>query len=182
MNSKAPTAYPETVKRFIEACGVDIQAKAYLDLAFHSGLRPQELCDLDWSDIDLVARTVHVRNGKGGFARTVAIACDYGYIAIWRERCGGIGPVFKTRTGKAWTTFQIQRKFQALSKRVGERLTPYSLRHGCAVAVAEVADRESNSPLATVATVQRQLGHRYMGTSYTYLSGLRGKQVARMAF
>lgn len=181
---KAPTAYPETVKRFINACrATDLQMRAYIDLGFHTGLRPQELCDLDWSDVDLAAGVIHVRCGKGGQSRTVGIAKTYGWVELWRAQ-GGKGLVFKTRNGKPWDTYHVQRAFQRLSKATGERLTPHSLRHGCAVAVAEVADIDSPTPLATMNKVRRQLGHAWLRTTEVYLVGLRdvGKPVSAMSF
>jgi integrase len=74
--------------------------------------------------------------------------------------------------------------FQRLSRKTGERLTPHSLRHGCAVAVAEAADKDSPTPLATINKVKRQLGHAWLRTTECYLDGLRttGLPVNRMAF
>lgn len=182
---KTPTANPETVKRFIDACRpTDLQTKAFIDLGFHTGLRPQELCDLDWSDIDLANGKIHVRNGKGGVARDVDIANCYGWIQLLQAKCGGTGLVFRTRTARKWDTYHVQRTFQRLSKLTGERLTPHSLRHGCAVAVAEAADVDSPTPLATINKVKRQLGHRWLRTTEVYLEGLRvtGKPVSAMSF
>jgi integrase len=180
---KAPTAYSETVKLFIDACKVNLQMKAYIDLGYHTGLRPQELCDLQWSDVDLEAGTIHVRCGKGGQSRTVGIAKTYGWVELWRAQ-GGNGLVFKTRNGKPWDTYHVQRAFQRLSDKTGEKLTPHSLRHGCAVAVAEAADIDSPTPLATMNQVRRQLGHAWLRTTEVYLEGLRdtGTPVSAMAF
>ena len=38
-------------------------------LAYGSGLRVQELVNIKRLDIDIIRKTVHVRNGKGGYDR-----------------------------------------------------------------------------------------------------------------
>ena len=46
-------------------------------LAYGSGLRVRELVHVQVRDIDLVRKTVHVRNGKGGYNRFVPISDDF---------------------------------------------------------------------------------------------------------
>ena len=46
-------------------------------LAYGSGLRVRELVHVQVRDIDLVRKTVHVRNGKGGYDRFVPISDDF---------------------------------------------------------------------------------------------------------
>lgn len=42
-------------------------------LGAHAGLRIGEICNLEWSDVNLSARTLRVRGGKGGKAGTVSL-------------------------------------------------------------------------------------------------------------
>ena len=46
-------------------------------LAYGSGLRVRELVHVQVRDIDLVRKTVHVRNGKSGYNRFVPISDDF---------------------------------------------------------------------------------------------------------
>ena len=51
-------------------------------LAYGSGLRVHEVVAVQTMDIDLVRKTVHVRNGKGGYDRFVPISDEFirGYM------------------------------------------------------------------------------------------------------
>jgi integrase/recombinase XerC len=150
------------VKRLIAALRVtDLQAKAFIDLAYHSALRPQELCDLKWEDVH--ADRIHVRCGKGGRARTVALVQDYGYLSAWREKSGGTGYVFRTSKGKAWQTSHVRRLFARLSEKTGLDAHPHGMRHAAALAIwGQTKD---------LGAVSRQLGHKRLATTDIYLSG-----------
>lgn len=148
----------------------DFQSKAYLDLTFHSGLRPAEACSLKWSEIN--GDRVYVRNGKGGKSRWVDLASTYGHLEAWREVSGGEGYVFKTRTGAAWKTSHVRRLFTRLSERTGIDVSPHGMRHAHALAVwNHTKDLE---------LVSGQLGHVRLSTTDEYLKG-RGTQLGRVA-
>lgn len=165
------TATADVTKKLIKACkATDLQSRAYLDLAFHSGLRPAELCDLQWEDVQ--ADRVHVRCGKGGKARTVALAETYGYVELWREQSGGTGYVFRTRTGKQWQTSHVRRLFTRLSAGAGVDAHPHGMRHGHALSVWE-ATRD-------LGLVSQQLGHKRLATTDEYLKA-RGMNLAPVA-
>lgn len=51
--------------------------KIAFGLAYGSGLRINELVHVQVRDLDLVRKTVHVRNGKGGYDRIVPISDDF---------------------------------------------------------------------------------------------------------
>ena len=51
--------------------------KVAFALAYGSGLRVNELVNVQVRDIDQVRKTVHVRNGKGGYDRFVPISDDF---------------------------------------------------------------------------------------------------------
>lgn len=159
------------VKMLIRALRVtELQAKAYLDLTFHSGLRPAEACDLKWSDIQ--GGRVWVRNGKGGKARIVDLASTYGYVEAWREQSGGVGYVFRTRTGAKWQTSHCRRLFTRLSAATGIDAHPHGMRHAHALAVWD-----QTKDLGLVAN---QLGHARLATTDEYLKG-RGVELGRVA-
>jgi integrase/recombinase XerD len=68
-----------------------LRDRAMLELAYSTGLRRGELADLDIYDVDLMERTVRVREGKGGKGRTAALtrtACEFlsRYITEARPR------------------------------------------------------------------------------------------------
>lgn len=161
---KRKAGRPDDVEALIAACRpTDVQAKAYLDLAFHSGLRPQELCDLRWEDV--TDKHVFVRNGKGGQARRSILTKTYGWVERHRQLSGGTGFVFTTKTGKPWHVSHTREIFTRLSARIETNLAPHSLRHGHA---CEFYKASGNDIVAT----SRQLGHSSIAVTDAYLKGL----------
>ena len=165
------TATANEVNKLIKGCkATDLQSRAYLDLAFHSGLRPAELCDLDWADIN--GNRVTVRCGKGGKRRVVALAETYGWVELWREKSGGTGYVFRTRAEKQWQTSHVRRLLARLSERAAVKIHPHEIRHAHALMVwNETKD---------LGLVNRQLGHARLATTDVYLKG-RGVDLDRVA-
>jgi integrase len=169
------TITADTTKKLIKACKMtELREKAFLDLTFHSGLRPAEACALRWEDVEL--NRIHVRNGKGGKARTVALAETYGYLESWREVSGGTGYVFATRNGQAWQTSHVRRLFGRLAKRAGVTAHPHGMRHGHALRVWEATK--------DLGLVNRQLGHARLATTDEYLKarGVNLDAVAALRF
>jgi integrase len=75
--------------------------RALVWLMLESGIRRSELSALDTDDIDLKARTVTIRNGKGGKARLATFG-DETSAALWqwlRKRGKEPGPLFTARLG-----------------------------------------------------------------------------------
>jgi integrase/recombinase XerC len=150
------------VKKLISALRLrDLQAKAFIDLAFHTALRPAELCDLQWSDIE--GGRVHVRCGKGSRARTVALVPTYGYLEAWKQQSGGVGYVFCTAKGKQWQTSHVRRLFTRLSEKTGLDAHPHGMRHAAALAIWHATK--------DLGAVSRQLGHVRLATTDVYLNG-----------
>lgn len=167
----------DEVKQLIKACKpTDLQGRAFVDLAYHSGLRPAEMCELQWADVDLAARRVRVRHGKGDRSRVSAIAETFGYLELWRGQSGGQGYVFKTRAGKPWQTSHVRRLFTRLSELTGVDASPHCLRHAHAHSVwAETKD---------LGLVSAQLGHQRLSTTDEYLKqrGVELDAVAALTF
>lgn len=170
------TATVEATKKLINACKPsDLKSRAYIDLAFHSGLRPAELCALRWQDIDLEARTVVVRRGKGGKCRTVSLAETYGWVQLWRQQASG-EYVFATSSGRPWQTSHVRRLFGRLCEKAGVSVSPHGMRHGHAASVWHQTK--------DLALVSRQLGHAYLSTTDEYLKDIQVDlgRVAELAF
>jgi len=64
------------VMQLLKAATIDKHKIAFA-LAYGSGLRINELVHVQVRDIDIVRKTVHVRNGKGGYDRFVPISDDF---------------------------------------------------------------------------------------------------------
>ena len=71
-----------------------------LELAVHTGLRCGEMFGLEWRDVDLAGRFVHVRRGKNGEGRYVHLnSVALGALAALKARGDGSGRVIRNLRG-----------------------------------------------------------------------------------
>ncbi len=159
-----------------EGTPLGLRDRAVLELLYSTGLRNAEACALDRGDLDLTARTVHVRRGKGGKERRVPVgkratrALERYLEAVWSEvrkkRYGGAHevevPLFLSRLG---TRLQpdvlrmVLERYRAAGK-LALPLTPHSLRHACATHLLRGG--------ADVRHIQVLLGHGSLQSTEVY--------------
>lgn len=153
---------------------------AILELLYGSGLRFSEMTSLSISDLDLQARTVFIKSGKGRKDRLVPMtsACREA-LASYLEKARAVllsgetsvqerpkapSALFLTVTGgrlhDEWRTASMRPLLKAA--RLPRALTPHRLRHACAVHLLESG--------ADVATIARLLGHERLETTEVYLA------------
>jgi Site-specific recombinase XerD len=161
-----------------------LRARALIVVLWRSALRIQEALALNETDLDQRRGSVTVTAGKGGYRREVGID-NWALQAIrpWlAERAQlPVGPLFcvidgPTRGVRAWSSAAVRAEFRRLAAEAGvrRRFVPHQLRHALAVELAR-----EGVPLPIL---QRQLGHRNMATTSTYLSGIGTDEViARVA-
>lgn len=154
-----------------------IRMRAHIAVLFGAGLRLQESLDLEPRDIDTVAGTVRVREGKGRRARTVGIdPYSCALIDRWLDRRHALGLGAHHRVFATYSDGQLGRPLQpryvrAALKRLGaragltKRIHPHGLRHSLA---SDMADSG-----ATVFDIQGQLGHESVATTDRYIHTLR---------
>ena len=139
---------PHEIDRLIKAASksgkteAQGQRNATLVLAaYRHGLRARELCDLEWSQVDWKAATLHVRRVKSGKPAAHPIRGDE--LRALRELKRNQEPaspfVFTTERGGPFTTDAVNR----LVKRLGESnrlfgfpIHIHMLRHSCGYALA----------------------------------------------
>lgn len=132
------------------------------------GLRRGEVLQLDVADVDLHARSILVRRGKGrggGKARTVYMppglhAALSTYLDSRRIRQGATGRLFiSTRGDRPIGVITIRRLCETLRRISGCPVAPHMLRHTCATLLrqAGVPDRVSMEQLghSSLAVLQR---------------------------
>jgi integrase len=106
-----------------------------------SGLRKEELRRLRWGDIDLGARLVHVRAGKGQKDGTTFFGETTGsLLRTWLAVHPGpepTAPVSCTREGAMLGPSTITHILHRLSRRTGlpQRIGPHALRHYAATSL-----------------------------------------------
>ena len=136
-----------------------------LALAYGSGLRVHEVVQAQVKDIDLIRKTVHVRNGKGGYDRFVPVCDDFirGYTAyIHAEQVGGYLFGGK-RPGTPISISAIQHALRISLEKAGiiKDISMHNLRHTYAVHFLE--------DTGDLLKLKQYLGHRDIKNTMKYL-------------
>ncbi|HYE63780.1 MAG TPA: site-specific integrase [Phycisphaerales bacterium] len=162
----------DEVLRLLNACPstpTGLRNRALIAVLYRAGLRVSEALALHPKDVELAAGTIRVLHGKGDRSRTVGI--DPGgaaVLAIWLEvrAQAGFGPahsIFCVAGGASLSSGYVRRMFQQLGAKAGitKRVHPHGLRHTHAAQLrAEGVD---------IGIISKQLGHRSITTTATYL-------------
>lgn len=148
-----------------------------IDTLTCSGLREAELADLRCGDIrgGYGESELHVRNGKGGKARTVQVpqACKthLNHFITWKEQrgepIGADDPVFVGQRGQ-WTPQAVAQCVKKWLKRLGmyeSGKSAHSLRHSYAV--------HYYRRTGDLRGLQKQLGHSNVQTTTIYADVLK---------
>jgi len=149
---------------------------------YGAGLRVSEALALLPADVDLDARQVYVRRGKGGFERRVGLLpAAVPWVERWVRkraelRVGRSRPLFcaiaKGKAGKGVSRQAVDAMLKRRARRAGlevERIHAHALRHSLA------ARMHARLPAAAV---QAQLGHASLATTSRYLAHLSGRDLA----
>jgi site-specific recombinase XerD len=150
----------------------DLRNCCMLELLYGCGLRRAECVGLDVDDIDLMRRTLHVRQGKGSQDRLMpvmptALAAVKDYLAVRRQLVRGVddGALFiSTYEGRRLKIFTINEWFRNRRKARGPdapRVHPHLLRHSIAVHLLRRG--------ADIRYIQQFLGHSDIDTTKIYL-------------
>ena len=118
----APNAYYPTGKR----------DRCMLKLMLNSGLRPSEVLNLTWRDVDLQTGKVLVREGKGKKDRQVWVAeATLDQLRQWRESAPASDYCFTTLQGHRINdrVFRAMVKRRALKVGIEKDVHPHMLRH-----------------------------------------------------
>ena len=143
---------------------------AILELLYGAAIRVGECERLDINDVDLSKELVMIRSGKGRKDRMVPLigrakeAIDV-YLRDVRPEIvknPKEQAVFLARSGERLRVKMIQSLVRAHAKAAGLdiRVTPHTLRHGCATHLLERG--------ASIVAVQKLLGHAQVATTALY--------------
>jgi integrase/recombinase XerC len=141
--------------------------RALLELLYGAGLRVGEVVALDWSDLDLHARMVRVRAGKGGKERRVPFGPPAQQaLQRWRLETPVRGDaVFLDARGQRLSDRSARRIVARAGRQAGiPRLHPHALRHSFATHLLDAG--------ADLRGIQELLGHESLSTTqrYTHVS------------
>ncbi|MCK6491587.1 MAG: tyrosine-type recombinase/integrase [Planctomycetes bacterium] len=153
---------------------VDLRIRCHLELLYSCALRNSEAVHLDVTDLDLDARTVLVRDGKGGKTRmlpllagTMNAAADY--LALRRELLKGPdhGALLLAHSGRRLPKGWMQGYLAGLSRTIGFHVYPHLLRHSIAVHLLRRG--------ADIRYIQNCLGHKDLEMTKVYLRLVPGQ-------
>ena len=176
----------EEVKRLLDAPNlkspVGYRDKALLELTYGTGIRSGELFRLKVADVDLKARTLFVRQGKGGKDRIIPLpVLTTGYLKEYVEkvrprfvrlgRRGDDGTLFLSYLGGKFDLSRMAEVFRRYvsAARIEKHVTAMALRHSIASHLLENG--------MSMRYIQEFLGHADMRTTQLYskvtMGGLR---------
>jgi|AmaraimetFIIA100_FD_contig_111_93445_length_1927_multi_5_in_0_out_0_2 type 1 fimbriae regulatory protein FimB/type 1 fimbriae regulatory protein FimE len=135
----------------------------YDPIGYRHGLRASELCDLQWSQVELATGRLHVRRAKNGSPSVHPMQGDEIRALRRLQREQELSShVFMTERDRPMTP----KAFHALFGRIGARakmpfpIHPHMLRHGCGYALAN-AGHDTRA-------LQAYLGHKNIQRTVRY--------------
>ena len=154
---------------------LELRDRAMFELAYGSGLRAEEVVNVDLQDLDPDAEELRV-HGKGSKTRVVP-AGEPAWLAIRRyldearpklaaesaDPSGRVEPaLFLSKTGRRLSTSDVRRRLRASTQRAGTGpgVSPHTLRHSFATHLLEGG--------ADLRAIQELLGHASISTTQTY--------------
>jgi len=134
-------------------------------LAYGSGLRVSEVCNVKVSDVDSIRMTIHVRDGKGGYDRFVPISKDFvrGYQSYLVNK-GIVEYVFPGRDKKLPLSISAMQHALCSARRkaaISKKISMHNLRHSYAVHFLE--------DTGDLLQLKKNLGHRDIKNTMKYL-------------
>ena len=146
---------------------VAMRDRIIIELFLGTGIRLQELVDLDVEDVDLDAKHLRVR-AKGGVPQVKFLKSNLrsllrSYLTLRRRSGDSECPaLFLSNRGERLCERQVARRLQYWLKAAGidKKLSPHALRHTFAT---HLYSRTGN-----ILVVQRALGHQDLSTTQVY--------------
>jgi integrase/recombinase XerD len=127
---RLPVLNIDELRQIAQACNV--RDRAIVLFMADSGLRRQEVCNLNWEDIDMQSGLVRVRQGKGRKDRSAVIGARTRRALLAYKRTLSQShlatAIFQTRDGERFTGSGLRCIFRRLSKRTGIHVTPHAMR------------------------------------------------------
>lgn len=141
--------------------------KVIIRLLLDTGLRLSEMTNLKWKDLDLMAETLKVVNGKGAKDRILYINQELArQLQSWKERqsneWGKTDLVFSTRNLNKLDGKAVRKMIKTYTDKAGidKHITTHSFRHTFA---SDLLRRSGN-----IRIVQKCLGHSSIMTTQIY--------------
>jgi len=165
----APDQISALLDRIPATTPLELRDRALFELAYASGLRAEELVDLDVSSVSFEDEEVRVE-GKGGKTRLVPTGEEaLRALARWLERgrpalqtADGPEALFLSKSGRRLSTSDVRRRLQAWARQAAIQggISPHALRHSFATHLLDGG--------ADLRAIQELLGHGSVSTTQIY--------------
>jgi site-specific recombinase XerD len=165
----APDAVSALLDRIPASTPLELRDRALFEIAYASGLRAEELVNLDTTSVDFDAEELRVE-GKGRKTRFVpagepALRALARYLERARgalARGDGEPALFLSKSGRRLSTSDVRRRLSVWARHAGAQgaVHPHALRHSFATHLLEGG--------ADLRTIQELLGHASVSTTQTY--------------
>jgi|SRR5947209_7352129 len=168
----SPTEMTALLDRIPASTPLELRDRAMFELAYASGLRAEELVNLDLDSVDFDAEAVRVE-GKGGKTRLVpagehALAALRSYLERARPalETAQTPVLFLSKSGRRLSTSDVRRRLRSWARQAAAHsptLTdahPHALRHSFATHLLEGG--------ADLRAIQEMLGHANISTTQVY--------------
>jgi site-specific recombinase XerD len=167
------TLKPADISRLLEkipaATPLEQRDRALFELAYSSGLRAEELVDLDTPSIEFDSEQVRVE-GKGSKTRFVpvgepALRSIAAYLERGRPALQSAEPdpaLFLSKSGRRLSTSDVRRRLRVWARHAATQtgVHPHALRHSFATHLLEGG--------ADLRAIQEMLGHASISTTQVY--------------
>jgi site-specific recombinase XerD len=169
-----PTEAAALLDRVPASTALELRDRALLELAYGSGLRAQEIVDLDITSLDRDAEQLRVE-GKGGRSRVVPLG-EPGWRALERYLARGRpelvasavpgdrekAALLLSKSGQRLSTSDVRRRLTVWTRRaaLAGGVSPHTLRHSFATHLLEGG--------ADLRAIQELLGHASISTTQIY--------------
>ena len=164
---------PEDISRLLDripaSTPLELRDRALFEIAYASGLRAEELVNLDLASVDFDAEELRVE-GKGAKTRFVpAGEPALRALARYLERARGAlvqepaeSALFLSKSGRRLSTSDIRRRLRMWARNAAVQggVHPHALRHSFATHLLEGG--------ADLRAIQELLGHASVSTTQTY--------------
>jgi site-specific recombinase XerD len=164
-----PADVAELLDRIPATTPLELRDRALFELAYASGLRAEELVNLDHDSIDFDAEHVRVE-GKGGKTRFVPVG-EHALHAVgdYVERARAAlqqstedPALFLSKSGRRLSTSDVRRRLRVWARHAATqgKVHPHALRHSFATHLLENG--------ADLRAIQELLGHSSISTTQVY--------------
>jgi site-specific recombinase XerD len=164
-----PTEVAALLERIPASTPLEQRDRALFELAYGSGLRAEELVDLDVDHVDFDAEQVRV-HGKGDKTRYVptgehALRSIAAYLERARPALAGAEAdpaLFLSKSGRRLSTSDVRRRLRVWARHAATQtgVHPHALRHSFATHLLEGG--------ADLRAIQEMLGHASISTTQVY--------------